>query len=267
MARDERMNESTARDELMQVINEIVGVSMPTGAAKQAVEELGRRIANDEYGQCQPIPTEPELAESLGVGRATVRDAIKVLSGKGMVRTARRYGTKVRPIEEWNLLDADVVSWHAPDHPRVAQMYAQTTELRCMIEPEAAALAAERASPEQIAALTAAANAMHPEDARLGDLFRADCMFHATLLDATGNLMIRQLRPIILSILRIAYEFGGLDAPFDLISRQGHVNVAEAIREGDAERARREMARMLSINVRTARDTVAADDAAPDGAA
>ena len=58
------------------------------------------------------MPTEPELAAALGVSRATVRDAVKVLSGKGLVRTARRYGTRVTPVEAWNLLDGDVIAWH-----------------------------------------------------------------------------------------------------------------------------------------------------------
>nr|WP_272212682.1 GntR family transcriptional regulator [Marinicella sp. W31]MDC2878593.1 GntR family transcriptional regulator [Marinicella sp. W31] len=80
--------------------------SLPTGAAKEAVTVLGRRITNDVYGPGEIMPTEPELAESLNVSRATIRDAIKVLSGKGLVRTARRYGTRVRPLDEWNLLDS-----------------------------------------------------------------------------------------------------------------------------------------------------------------
>ena len=77
-----------------------LGDALPNGAAKQAVDILGRRIANDAYLPGEIMPTEPELADSLGVSRATIRDAIKVLSGKGLVRTARRYGTRVRPIEE-----------------------------------------------------------------------------------------------------------------------------------------------------------------------
>ena len=88
------------------------------------------------------MPTEPELAAALGVSRATVRDAIKVLSGKGLVRTARRYGTRVTPVEDWNLLDGDVIAWHRPDHPRMRRIFAETTELRTIMEPAAAALAA-----------------------------------------------------------------------------------------------------------------------------
>ena len=89
------------------------------------------------------MPTEPELAAALGVSRATVRDAVKVLSGKGLVRTARRYGTRVTPVEAWNLLDGDVIAWHATDHPRMRRIFAETTELRAIMEPSAAALAAQ----------------------------------------------------------------------------------------------------------------------------
>ena len=131
------------------------------------------------------MPTEPELAASLGVSRATVRDAIKVLSGKGLVRTARRYGTRVLPVEDWNLLDGDVVRWHRRDHPRMRRIFAETTELRCIMEPAAAALAAERATEAQVGTILGAAYAIHPEADDVQALFDADCRFHVTILDAT----------------------------------------------------------------------------------
>jgi DNA-binding FadR family transcriptional regulator len=163
----------------------VVISSLPTGAAKKAVETLGRLIANDAYQPGEVMPTEPELADKLEVSRATIRDAIKVLSGKGMVRTARRYGTRVRPVAEWNLLDTDVASWHDAGNPRIHRMFTETTELRSILEPEAAALAAERATPEQIQTLLGAAEAMRTEN--VPDLFAADCLFHATLLDARDD--------------------------------------------------------------------------------
>lgn len=230
----------------------LVNSSLPTGATKRVVEILGRRIVNDEYPQGQTIPMEEELASSLGVSRTTVRDAIKVLSGKGLVQTARRYGTRVRPIEEWSLLDLDVTSWHAQEHPRIGQMFAETTELRCIIEPAAAAVAAQKATPEQIEVLLKAANAMHPDEGDVQTLFLADCQFHSTVLDATGNLMMRQMRPIILSVLRISYEFGVLIVDEKPVSREGHIRVAEAIRDRDALRARAEMEKMLGLNRDTA---------------
>ncbi|WP_417271634.1 FadR/GntR family transcriptional regulator [Celeribacter sp.] len=225
-----------------------MGSSLPTGAAKDAVVVLGQRIVNDVYLPGDVMPTEPELADSLGVSRTTVRDAIKVLSGKGMVRTARRYGTRVRPVEDWNLLDADVVSWHQPSNKRIARMFVETTELRCIIEPAAAALAAKRAKPEQVQIILEAAHAMHPGSGDVDELFAADCLFHSTVLDATNNLMMRQLQPIFRSILRISYEFGVQIVDGKTPSRAGHILVADAIRDGDSEKARSEMDLMLEGN-------------------
>jgi len=225
--------------------------ALPKGAAKLAVDLLGRRIANGRYLPGEIMPTETALAESLQVSRATIRDAIKVLSGKGLVRTARRYGTRVRPVEEWNLLDSDVVSWHEPGHPRLVTMFAETTELRIILEPAAAELAAQRATPAQIATIVEAAQALHPEQDDVQETFAADCRFHATILDATGNGMLRQMRPLIVSMLRVSYEFAVLQYAV-VPSRDGHIRVAEAIAARDGDKARTEMARMLELNRRDA---------------
>jgi DNA-binding FadR family transcriptional regulator len=225
---------------------------LPTGAAKKAVEILGARIINDVYAPDEFMPTEAELAESLAVSRATVRDAVKVLSGKGLVRTARRYGTRVMPVSEWNLLDGDVVAWHDPAHPRIKRMFSETTELRTILEPSAAALAAERASPEQVRIILDAAQAMHPEDGDLQPLFAADCQFHITLLEATQNNVMKQMRQIILSMLRISYEIGIITMDDEDVSREGHIEVAEAIRARKPDAARKAMQRMLERNERAA---------------
>jgi DNA-binding FadR family transcriptional regulator len=225
-----------------------LGASLPTGAARQTVDLLGRRIANGVYRADDTMPTEAELAVSLGVSRATIRDAVKVLSGKGLLRTARRYGTRVRPVAEWNLLDADVAAWHEPDHPRLQQMFAETTELRGIIEPEAAALAASRATRAQVQTILAAAHALHPDEGDLATLFDADCSFHATLLEATGNGMMTQLRPILLTMLRISYEYGVAAGGAEAVTREGHIEVARAIADRDPAAARAAMARMLERN-------------------
>jgi DNA-binding FadR family transcriptional regulator len=205
---------------------------LPTGAAKKAVEILGARIINDVYAPDEFMPTEAELAESLAVSRATVRDAVKVLSGKGLVRTARRYGTRVMPVSEWNLLDGDVVAWHDPAHPRIKRMFSET--------------------PEQVRIILDAAHAMHPEDGDLQPLFAADCQFHITLLEATQNNVMKQMRQIILSMLRISYEIGIITMDGEDVSREGHIEVAEAIRARKPDAARKAMQRMLERNERAA---------------
>jgi DNA-binding FadR family transcriptional regulator len=79
-------------------------------------------------------------------------------------------------------------------------------------------------------------------------LFEADCRFHVTLLDATQNQVMRQLRPIILTILRVSYEFGVTKPQNEPVSRQGHIDVAEAIAGRNPEAARKAMAKMLERN-------------------
>jgi len=227
------------------------GDALPTGAAKLAVDLLGRRIANGAYLPGEIMPTEPALADSLQVSRATIRDAIKVLSGKGLVRTARRYGTRVRAVEEWNLLDSDVVSWHEPGHPRLITMFIETTELRIILEPAAAELAAQRATALQVGTIVDAAQALHPEQDNVQEMFAADCRFHATILDATGNGMMRQMRPLIVSMLRVSYEFAILQHAV-VPSRDGHIRVADAIAARNGPLARAEMAAMLELNRRDA---------------
>lgn len=229
-----------------------LGEALPTGATKVAVDTLGRRITNGLYLPGQVMPTEPELAESLGVSRATIRDAIKVLSGKGLVRTARRYGTRVRPVEEWNLLDADVVSWHEHGHPRLVTMFAETTELRIILEPAAAELAAERASQAQIEKISNAARSLETSGKDIQAMFIADCEFHTTILDATGNGMMRQMRPLIMTMLRLSYEIGLDQRQSDHVSQDGHGKVAEAIGARQGGLAREEMMRMLQLNRRDA---------------
>jgi DNA-binding FadR family transcriptional regulator len=222
--------------------------SLPNGVARRTVDVIGRWIADDKFSPNHPMPTESELAASLGVSRATIRDAIKVLSGKGLVRTARRYGTRVLPVEDWNFLDGDVVGWHRRDHPRMRRIFAETTELRCIMEPAAAALAAARASDTQVRAILDAAYSIHPERDDVQALFDADCRFHVTILDATHNQVMRQLRQTIVTMLRVSYEFGVSRVENEPVTRQGHILVAEAIACGDAEAARTNMSTMLEKN-------------------
>ncbi len=222
--------------------------SLPTGAVKVVVDALGREIAGGRPAPGQTMPMEPELAEKFGVSRTVVREAVKVLSGKGMVRTARRYGTRVCPFEEWSLMDPDVISWHAPDSPMARRVYAESTTLRCILEPEAAALAAEHATDEQRARILEAAQSIHPwpegDEAMIG----ADYAFHATILEATGNIMLSQFRRILLALLNFSYPIGAIAAPDHGSSLQSHVAVAEAIMARDAPLAREQMRRMLDRN-------------------
>jgi DNA-binding FadR family transcriptional regulator len=221
--------------------------SLPTGAVKDTVEQLGRRIAHGEFKTGAVFPKEEELVDELGVSRTVVREAIKVLCGKGMIRTARRYGSRVCPFDDWNLLDPDVIRWHDPNGPLASRLFSEATELRLIFEPEAAALAAINANREQRETILAAAQSLHPEDDD-PEWIGADYAFHATILEASGNLMLSQLESLIYAVLVFSYSAGRKSSPEEQIVRRDHIGVAEAIIEGNADLSRTRMRNMLMMN-------------------
>lgn len=231
--------------------------SLPTGAVKSATETLGQKIIQGTYPSGLTLPAEPELAAAFGVSRTVVREAIKVLSGKGLVKTARRYGSTVLPMAEWNLLDPDVVGWLDPSAPIARQLFIDYTGLRCLIEPEAAASAARSATHAQQNLIAEAAEAIHPDVTDMERLLGAEYTFHATILEASGNILFGQLRRVIYPLLKLNFPTGRRYEAASTVSQNEHVLVAEAIRAGDADGARQAMSDMLEANRQIARKIAA----------
>lgn len=242
-------------------VRDIHLAELPSGAVKSAVNALGRMIARGEFAVGATIPMEADLVKMLGVSRTVVREAIKVLSGKGMLRTARRYGTRVLPFDNWNLIDPDVISWHDPNSPTAARIFRESTRLRFIVEPEAAALAARNASREQRETIACAAEHIHPEPFGYDGMIAEDYTFHATILEATGNVMLRQLQGLILALLQFSYPTGARAVPDEKVSRRNHIAVAESILAADAPQARARMISMLEQNMAIANKIDAADEA------
>ncbi|MET1410622.1 FCD domain-containing protein [Roseibium sp. HPY-6] len=221
--------------------------SLPTGAVKDTVEQLGRRITLGYYPIGQTLPKEDELVSSLGVSRTVIREAVKVLCGKGLVRTARRYGSKVCSFDDWNLLDPDVIRWHTPECPMTARIYVEATQLRAILEPEAAALAALNGTQSQKETILTAAQGVH-SDHGLEAMIGADYAFHSTILQASGNLMLAQFQNLIHAVLVSSYRAGKDRVPEEKVSRKNHISVATAILSGEPEVARTKMQNMLQLN-------------------
>lgn len=219
---------------------------LPTGSAKNAVEQLGKMIARGSFNETSPIPVEADLCDILGVSRTVVREATKVLSGKGMLRTARRYGTYVLPFENWNLLDPDVILWHDPDSTSASRIFKASMEMRLLFEPEAARLAAISATEAQKERILRAAEHVHPEPFGLNAMMAADYTFHATILEAADNLMLVQLRGMIWALLQIRYASDVPTSPCRTETRENHNRVARAISAGDPDLAGAQMREMLT---------------------
>jgi DNA-binding FadR family transcriptional regulator len=164
------------------------------GVHGQTVEALAGRILAGEIGEGDTLDL-PALREELDVSLTALREALKVLSAKGIIDARQKRGTFVQPRSSWNLLDTDVMRWQAQagaDHG----LFDELTEMRVIVEPAAARLAAERASDTDIEALSAALDRMAA--ARdLAATVRADLEFHRLLMGATHNAFLTQVERII----------------------------------------------------------------------
>jgi DNA-binding FadR family transcriptional regulator len=203
---------------------------------------LGSAIIAGDYKE-RPLPTEAELAKLHGVSRSVIREAVKMLVAKGLVGARPRWGTFVQPDEDWNYADGDVLRWLLKRRRSVG-LLRQFGELRLAVEPEAAALAAERATPEQIAAIAAALTRMREAERQRYDDLDAVIAFHAAILRAVGNPFFLHFREVVSTALNMSRRFAGT-APGPAASLRDHAAVYEAIARGEAEAARAAMGRLI----------------------
>jgi DNA-binding FadR family transcriptional regulator len=210
----------------------------------QVVHELGRRIVG---GACPPgkaLPNEEELCRELGVSRTALRESVKVLAAKGLVESRPRIGTRVRANEDWNMLDPDVLAWRCATLPD-AHFVLQLNEMREIIEPASAALAARNRTQAQLrhiedafAAMTAAEN--------IDQWVEADLQFHSAILDATNNPLLRPLGAMIGTALESLLGLSARKAGDFKIALPDHGKVLDAIRSQDGEAARQRMTSLLA---------------------
>jgi GntR family transcriptional regulator, galactonate operon transcriptional repressor len=208
----------------------------------QAAALIGQRIVAGEWAVGMALPTEADLSRELDVSRASLREAIKLLAGKGLLTSTPRRGTIVQPHSNWNRLDVDVLVWQTSGGA-TKTFVKDLFELRRMIEPEAAALAAERAGPIGRAEIAAAFHAMEIAE-EVQTSIDADLAFHRAIVRATGNILLAAFSPAIEASLAVSFT----------VSRAGQIQphivpmhraVAEPIIAGDKEAARAAMNLLL----------------------
>ncbi|MEP6899272.1 MAG: GntR family transcriptional regulator [Rhodanobacter sp.] len=116
--------------------------------AHQLIHELRRLIVSGELKPGDGLPREELLAERMNVSRTALREAMKVLSAKGLIQSRQKTGTRVRDTIYWNQLDADVLAWRCASMP-TDDFVEKLVEMREVIEPAAGAAAARRRTAEQ----------------------------------------------------------------------------------------------------------------------
>jgi DNA-binding FadR family transcriptional regulator len=200
------------------------------------LDQVGRAIVAGEY-ETMSVPTEAEIAKEHGVSRSVTREALKMLTAKGLLTAAPRRGTTVMPPTAWNLFDGEVLRWILERRFSI-DMLRQFSQLRAAVEPAAAALAAEEADEVAIARIASAYDWMDRTTRAGEDALDADIAFHVAILRASGNPFFFQFRGVVETALRYSLGFStqGHEPTLDT-----HRAVLEAIRQHDAIRARTTM--------------------------
>ncbi|MBK3628295.1 MULTISPECIES: FadR/GntR family transcriptional regulator [Streptomyces] len=209
------------------------------GLHGRVLDTLGPAITAGEYPPGSVLRTD-ELAQRFDVSRSVMREAVRVLESMHLVESRRRVGVTVRPRAEWNVYDPQVIRWRLAGADRPHQLRSLTV-LRSAIEPVAAGLAAKHATAQQCAELTECALGMvaNSRGHRLEGYLVHDVAFHRVILAASGNEMFARLADVVAEVLAGRTHHEVMFEDPDPAAVTLHVQVAEAVREGDAARAER----------------------------
>jgi DNA-binding FadR family transcriptional regulator len=198
-------------------------------------DEIGARIIRGDIQPGEALPSELRICEMTGISRTAVREAIRVLVGKGLVLSKPKSGTRVREPEHWNHLDPDLLRWRL-QVTEVDSYLEKLFQLRVAVEPAAAALAAASASPEEVARMQEALDRMAA--ARSSAAFAAaDIEFHRNLYFSTGNEFFWPIAQMLSLALRESFRISSAGDHHERAIGE-HQAIVDAIAGRDPERAR-----------------------------
>jgi DNA-binding FadR family transcriptional regulator len=206
--------------------------------------QIGIAIITGVYSADNPIPIEAQLCRQYDASRPVLREAVKMLTAKGLLAARPRRGTWVQPEERWNLLDPDVLGWLLERRFSRA-LLVEFTELRLAVEPAAATLAASTAGPAEKAAIGHAIARMQAADRGDDDPLDSDIAFHVAVLRASRNRFYTQLTGFTATALRFSIRMTNRYKGVRLGSVAEHRKVADAISAGKPAEAGEAMRRLI----------------------
>ena len=220
----------------------------------QIAEAIGTAIADGTHSAGDRLVPE-SLGENFGVSRTVIREALKVLEARGMVRVRRGSGTRVLPSSEWDLLDPDVIRWRSIGAESDRQL-ANLTTLFFAIEPLAVRQACRERTPESLTKLRAAIEGIRDAHTA-GDWDRQIdeyVDFHRALLDASGSMILEQLADPLEAAIRARSQAerareAGWNTTFVREVISWHEAIVDAIEDRDEGTAELISRRLMSLRV------------------
>jgi DNA-binding FadR family transcriptional regulator len=207
--------------------------------------DLGVQIVSGRYKPGDILKGEIE-ADRLRVSRTTYREAMRTLAAKGLVQSRTRVGTRVSPQSRWDMLDPDVLSWFfefEPDDSLLDSLF----ELRKMLEPHAAALAALRRSQEDLNVMARALDAMARHTLAVEAGRTADQEFHSALLRAARNPFLVSLIGSVSAAVARTTIFQQRHSPLPRDPVPDHARVYAAVAAADSKGAYAAMSDLIDL--------------------
>jgi len=211
---------------------------------QQIVQDLGIAIVTGKFSGERGFPIEAEICQRYSASRSVVREAIKVLNAKGLLIARPRRGTSIRPRQEWNLLDPDVLFWMLKQRFNLPLLI-DFTRARLAIEPAAAAEAARTATEQQQAHMQRMLERMAEAAHGSLDPLETDVDFHLAILEASNNEFFYHMSPVIETALRFSIRFTNRQLRQRIASLKEHQVILDAILERDQARAAEETRGLL----------------------
>lgn len=204
---------------------------------------LGGKIASGALPPDAIFPPEAQLMAEFDVSRSVLREALLVLTAKGLLESRQRLGTRVRPREDWNLLDPDVIEWlmDAASDTEVMELF----EVRAVVEPAVAAIAARAATDEDIEKIGAALGEMEGAVKSLRQFIGPDLRFHEEIHKASKNQFLAALGKLVSEAVLTLMVVVQVDEDMRRARLALHRAVFERIRDRDPDGAAAAMTALL----------------------
>jgi DNA-binding FadR family transcriptional regulator len=219
------------------------------------VHKLGLAILSGQYAPGDILSGEVAFAEELEVSRSAYREAVQVLTAKGLVESRPKAGTRILPRNRWNLLDPDVLAWAFAGEPDV-EFVRNLFELRAIVEPAAARLAAERRDRNDLKVMKDALAAMRRHTLATEAGRAADRDFHNAILQATRNDALLVLNASIGAAVNWTTQFKQRSRALPRNPIPDHVRVYDAIAAGDGTAASEAMSVLVDLALEDTRSAM-----------
>lgn len=218
--------------------------------SSRVVHALGLAIVDGGLAQGSLLPGDAELTESFGVSRTVVREALKTLAAKGLVKAKARVGTRVCDRDDWNLFDSDVLVWHAQTGFS-ADFLLHLGEMRLALEPAGAALAAERRTSAQLADMRRWMALMSEPAISPPGFVQADLGLHLSVARAAGNPFLLSVSTLIeVALVAMLTASSPAENPRHLVrSVAQHRAIVDAIEARDGPAAAAAMRVVVHVGI------------------